>query len=122
MGLVEDQFGILLRWDKVDKVVYIYSDILGFSPRDKDKLGLSPPPKIAYFLGSCLKIVQNWLDLVGFGLLCEALTVCLSSDKRDKWGQSTKCPPRGDGDKPPQVYKPEVCLLLVCLFVAFLFC
>jgi hypothetical protein len=52
----------------VDKVVYIYSDILGFSPRDKDKLGLSHPPKIAYFLGSYLKIVQNRLELIGFGI------------------------------------------------------
>ena len=105
----------------MDKVVYIYSDILGFSPRDKDKLGLSHPPKIAYFLGSCLKIVQNRWNVMEFDWICFALPVCLSSDKRDKVGQSTKCPTRGDGDKPPQVYKPEVCLLLVCLFVAFLF-
>jgi hypothetical protein len=43
--------------------------------------------------------------------------VCSSSDKRDKWGQMSQMSFRGDGDKPPQVYVPEVCLLSLCLFV-----
>ena len=77
----------------MDKVVYIYSDILGFSPRDKDKLGLSHPPKIAYFLGSCLKIVQNLRNVMEFDWVCCALPVCLSSDKGDKRGQMSQMSP-----------------------------
>ena len=35
--MVEDNLRILLRWDKVDKVVYIYSDILGFTSGTNQK-------------------------------------------------------------------------------------
>jgi hypothetical protein len=46
--------------------------------------------------------------------------VCLSSDKRDKWGQMSQMSFRGDGDKPPLVYVQEVCPLSLCPFVVYL--
>ena len=73
----------------MDKVVYIYSDILGFSPRDKDKLGLSHHPEIAYFLGSCLKIVQNRLELIGFGI---RYLYVYPVTNETKWDKRDKCP------------------------------
>lgn len=43
----------------MDKVVYIYSDILGFTSGTNHFFRFVTPLYIAYFLGSCLKIVQN---------------------------------------------------------------
>jgi hypothetical protein len=39
--MVEDNLRILLGWDKPDKYVYIYSDILGFTSETNRFLGLS---------------------------------------------------------------------------------
>ena len=45
-------------------------------------------------------------------------TVCLSSDKRDKWGQTRQMSPLGDGDKPPLIYDKG---FVSCRFVSLSF-